>query len=190
MIERLRGTVHKLQPGKLSVDVADVGYMVSVPMDVWETAPDGASTTLYISPYIREDRFELYGFLDQAGRSLFEALIAQSGIGPKLGLELCSVPRGLLLQAVKTEDAALLSTIKGIGKKMAEKLLIELKNLAEKQPGLFGTTLAGASSVDQDAVAALESLGYDTSKILQALKQQPAKLKTTEERVTAALQSL
>ena len=72
MIERLRGTVHKLQPGKLSVDVADVGYMVSVPMDTWETAPDGASTTLYISPYIREDRFELYGFLDQAGRSLFE----------------------------------------------------------------------------------------------------------------------
>jgi Holliday junction DNA helicase RuvA len=124
---------------------------------------------------------------------LFEKLIAQSGIGPKVGLELCAVPREMLARAVHEEDAALLSTVKGIGKKRAEKLLVELRSVAEHMPALFahnGSTTESSNRFDTDAIAALEALGYDTSTILDVLKGLPNDITSTEERVTAALRAL
>ena len=149
---------------------------------------------LWVSTYIREDRFDLFGFLDRAGRSLFEELIKIQGIGPRLALELCAVPRSMLMSAIHTQDASLLTSIKGIGKKTAEKLLIELRSLIEKHPAIFGEgngpDLSPASQYDRDAIAALSSLGYDTQTILQTLKDIPSGLQSTEERVAAALRSM
>ena len=195
MITRLQGTIERLSPAKALVDVHGVGYGVSVPVDTWEHVQDGSEGTLWISTYVREDRLDLYGFAGRLTLNLFELLIAQSGIGPKVGLELCAVPRELLLRAVQENDADLLSSsVKGIGKKRAEKLLVELKSLMEKQPELFRSSdsLNGAmaNQFDQDTIAALANLGYDTQTILHVLKELPAELSTTEERVTAALRAL
>ncbi len=193
MIAHLRGTVLKLSPGVVSVDVAGVGYRVQVPLDTWEALEENAERFLWIQTYVREDRLELFGFLEREDRLLFEELIARPGIGPKLGLELCSVQRSLLDQAITEEDPRLLMSVRGIGKKTAEKLLIDLRALREKYPELFGMRTQGgeaAPALDQDAVAALASLGYDLPIVLQALRKLPKNLATTEERVTAALRSL
>jgi Holliday junction DNA helicase RuvA len=192
MIAKLRGIVQKLDPTELIVEAHGVGYRVTVPIDVWDTLKDAAPSELWVSTYIREDRMDLFGFLDRAGRTLFEALITLPGIGPKLALELCAVPRTLLTHAVAKQDPAVLTSVKGVGKKTAEKLLVELRALVERKPDLLGP--AGLSrdrhEFDQDAVAALSSLGYDTPTVLESLRSLPQDLTTTEERVTAALRSL
>lgn len=192
MIAHLRGTIVKSAPGEVTIDVQGVGYRAMMPVNDWDSLLDGTDAHLYISTYVREDRLDLYGFLEASTRTLFEELIGISGIGPRMGLELCSVPRGVLANAVHQKDPALLTTIKGIGKKSAEKLLVELSSLAERQPQIFqsddGHPLG--SGFDQDTVAALSQLGFTTSDILQVLKNLPDDLKTTEERVTAALRSL
>ncbi len=190
MIASLRGSVYRLTPGEVTVDVNGVGYQVSVPLDIWEALEEGKEHTLWISSYIREDRFDLFGFLDRGSRSLFEAFIALAGVGPKLGLELCSVPRNIILQAVESQDAGMLTSVKGIGKKTAEKLLVDLKALAEDDPQIFGAVGIQKRNVDQDAIAALKNLGYDTGSILHALKELPEELETTEDRVAAAIRSL
>lgn len=192
MIARLRGTIGKGELGVAVVDVNGVGYRVQMPLSAWEQAPEGTPVTVFVSAYVREDRFDLFGFLEDDLRVLFEHLISRPGIGPKLGLELCSVPRSLLARAVAEEDPAILTSIKGIGRKSAEKLIVELKEVAEKMPSLV--TDAGAARMpakfDRDAVAALSQLGYGTSDIIRALEALPKDLVSTEERVTAALRSL
>lgn len=193
MIGHVRGVITKGTPGDASVDVGGVGYRVHLPLPDWDQVHDGASRQIWVTTYVREDRFELFGFLEQATRTLFEELIARPGIGPRIALELCAVPRSLLLQAINEQDSALLSTVKGIGRKTAEKLLVELKGLAEKHPDIFlrpdGTREKGVG-YDQDTIAALTQLGFATPDILRILPNLPKNLKTTEERVTAALRSL
>ena len=192
MLAHLRGTVHKMDPGEATVDVAGVGYRVSVPLDVWDGLREAEPRMLWISTYVREDRFDLYGFSDRDGQMLFEELIKLSGIGPRLGLELCAVPRALLKQAMDEQNVALLTSIKGIGKKTAEKLLLELRSLAERKPQIFltkGMSPTGGQ-FDQDAISALTALGYDSATVIHALKDLPSDVKTTEDRVAAALRSL
>ncbi len=193
MIAHLRGTVEKTEIGQVELDVAGVGYRVHVPASSWDTLTDGKEVTLWISTYVREDRFELYGFTDRQTRGLFEQFIELPGIGPRMGLELCDVPRGLLVEALQREDPKLLTTVKGVGRKTAEKLLIELKSMADKHPGFFVAAKARSelgSQFDQDAVAALTQLGYSAGDVLHTLEHLPKDLKTTEERVAAALRSL
>lgn len=192
MLAHLRGSVHKMDPGEVTVDVAGVGYRVAVPLDVWEQLREAEPRMLWVSTYVREDRFDLFGFADRDGQILFEELIKLTGIGPKLGLELCAVPRILLKQTMEEQNVALLTSIKGVGKKTAEKLLLELRSLAERKPQIF--MVKGMTSVhgqfDQDAIAALTALGYDSSTAIRMLKDLPPEVKTTEERVAAALRSL
>lgn len=192
MIAHLHGNVTRHRPGEVTVDVHGVGYRVQVPLDVWEQLEEGAETTLWISTFVREDRFDLFGFLATHSRTLFEELLNIPGIGPRTALEICGVPRGHIALAVREQDAGPLTDIKGIGKKTAEKLLVELKSLAEKHPSLFAGTDAGEprAALDPDAVAALEALGYDAPTITHALKSLPADLASTEDRVAAALRSL
>jgi len=193
MIYGLTGTIQRLDLPHLTVDVSGVRYLVSVPFPLWESATDGAKMTITIYTFLREDRLELYGFTSSADRNLFASLLNISGIGPRLGLELCSIPRNLLADAAGNDDATMLSSIKGIGKKTAEKLLVDLKSLFEKHPEWATSSQAGGAkfaSFDADAVSALTSLGYDQASALDALKRVPASLKKTEDRIAAALRSL
>lgn len=193
MIAHLRGAITKGAPGEVTVDVAGVGYRVRLPINDWDSLLDGSSRLLWISTYVREDRFDLFGFVEESSRTLFQELIERPGIGPRIALELCAVARPLLLQAINEQDPALLQTVKGIGKKTAEKLLLELKGLSEKCPDIFlaeHESASGGSGYDRDTIAALAQLGYATPEILRIMPTLPKDLKTTEERVTAALRSL
>lgn len=194
MISYLRGTLRKEEHvGDAVIDVQGVGYGVSLPANTWMESSEGEQIELFVSTYVREDRLDLFAFKDRATKALFELLIAMNGIGPRLGLDICNVPRGVLMQAVQMEDAGILNEIKGIGKKTAEKLLVELKSLAEKRPDFFeeaGSTQSISGPFDQDAIAALAQLGYTPGDIRSALKNLPESLETTEERVAAALRSL
>ncbi|MBT4367002.1 Holliday junction branch migration protein RuvA [Candidatus Peregrinibacteria bacterium] len=191
MISHLHGTVKKLKPGVLSVDVSNVGYLLNVPLDVWDGSTDEIDATFFVYTYVREDRLELFGFIDWSSRMLFAHLVKMSGIGPSLALELCSVPRNMLGKAISEQDCELLTSIKGIGKKRAEKLLLELKSLLELIPGAFTDSNKDlGAQYDKDAMDALKVLGYDSSTIISALKEISPDLKSTEERVTAALRSL
>ncbi len=192
MISHLHGTVSRMDVGGIAVDVNGVGYRAHVPLDFWESIEDGMVADVWVSTYVREDRLELYGFPDRAGRTLFEEFLKLAGIGPKLALELCAVPRSLLQQAVEEENPGLLQNIKGIGRKTAEKLIVELKSLAGKKPDIFLSREARKErgEFDEDAIAALTALGYDSGTAVHALKELPRALKTTEDRVAAALRSL
>lgn len=193
MIAHLRGTVHKLDPGEVTVDVGGVGYRVIVPLDVWDGMEEAKPAMLWISSYIREDRFDLFGFGDRAGKTLFEEFLKLAGVGPKMALELSGVPRSLLRQACDEQNPALLQNIKGVGKKTAEKLIVELRQLLDRKPEILtepGKPSTLRSEFDQDAIAALTSLGYDASTAIKALKNLSPEIGTTEERVAAALRSI
>ncbi len=192
MLYSLTGIVRRVGTSQVTVDVQGVGYLVTVPNPVWQGMMDGAKMTLLLHTYVREDRFDLYGFLTEADRGLFVELLGFSGVGPKTALEMCSIPKQIILQAIAEEDASMLTQIKGIGKKTAEKLLVDLKSLKERRPEQLEGEAAPAltGNADQDAVSALISLGYDRATALKAVKNVPAKIKRSEDRVTAALRSL
>ncbi len=193
MLYALTGIVQKLDMPHVAVNVSGVSYLASVPHPVWDSLRNGETSTLIIFTFVREDRLELFGFKSGNDRSLFVSLLSISGIGPKLALELCSIPREMLVSAAEQENAGILTNIKGVGRKTAEKLLVDLKSLFEKHPE-WATQLSAPgeklAAFDSDAIAALTSLGYDQSSVLDSLKKIPAKLKRTEDRVAAALRSL
>lgn len=192
MIASLRGQASKDQPGMLTVDVQGVGYRVLVPMTVWDSVQEDHEVKLSISPYIREERFDLFGFSDRGMQTLFEKLLNISGIGPRTALEICSVPGELLSMAVQQNDPRQLGSIKGVGKKTAEKILIELRALFEKHEDLFASPLPNGSvrHHDNDALEALRQLGFSAQKAMKALSEVPSELTTTEERLTAALRHM
>jgi Holliday junction DNA helicase RuvA len=194
MLYALTGTVTKLDLPHIAIDVTGVSYLVTVPYPLWDALEDEAKATITIYTHVREDRLDLFGFADKDERALFAGLLSLTGVGPKIALELCSLQRHLLLTAVEEGDIATLTSIKGIGKKSAEKLLVDLKSLVEKHPewqrASAKETGEKPAPMDADAIAALTSLGYDQATVVAALKNIPAKAKTSEERVTAALRSL
>lgn len=193
MFAYLKGIPTRLESGQISLEVHGVGYLVYTPLTTWEQLDESAETTIYTATYVREDRFDLYGFNSPSEKRLFELFIAQSGIGPKLGLELLSVPLQTFQMAVVQDDAIHLTNIKGIGKKTGEKLLVELRTMVESSPDLFGKPDAStppSASFDQDAAAALANLGYDQRTIAEMLKGVPATATTTEERIAAALKTV
>ncbi len=194
MLYALTGTVRKLSIPQIAVDVSGVAYLVTVPLPFWDTLDEGAKHTIIVFTFVREDRLDLFGFATDSERALFGELLNISGVGPKLALELCSMPKHLLLHAVQMSDTQALTQIKGVGKKTAEKLLVDLKSLSEKHPEWLTSVPSGTrdrfAALDADAIAALTSLGYDQPTVVAALKKLPIKIKKTEERVAAVLRSL
>lgn len=192
MIAHLRGTIGKGSPGEATVDVGGVGYRVLMPVNAWDSFEEGQEATVWVSTYVREDRLDLFGFADRQSRVLFEELISKPGIGPRTALELCAVPRSLLSRSIHEQDSSLLTTVKGIGKKTAEKLIVELKEVAEKHPEILldASPHNVPAQFDRDAISALTQLGFGASEAIKALEALPKDVKTTEERVAAALRTL
>ena len=175
MIAFLRGRVHDKQPNRVIVDVGGVGYEVHVPLSTFYNVGDeGAEVSLRVHTHVREDALQLYGFLTELERQLFERLIAISGIGPKLAIVVLSgmEPRDLMA-SVQRADVARLTTIPGIGKKTAERIVLELKDRLSQitVPVAAGTT-AEPSSADQlrsDLLSALLNLGYHRQQAEKAI---------------------
>ena len=158
MIGRIAGRLLEKNPPMILVDVHGVGYEIAVPMSTFYNLPEvGAETVLLTHFIVREDAQLLYGFLTAAERSAFRELIKVSGIGPRTAL---SVLSGLsveaLTQALTAQDSAMLTRIPGIGKKTAERLVLELKG---KLGADFGGALTPAAGSKADIVSALVALG-------------------------------
>ena len=166
MIAFLRGQVLDKQPNVLIVDVQGVGYEVHVPLSTYYDVGDaGADVALHIHTHVREEAFHLYGFLTTIEQRLFERLIAISGIGPKLAVAVLSgiEPRDLI-DAVQRGDIARLTGIPGVGRKTAERMILELKDRLAQLGAAAGTgELVPATSGERlrdDVLSALQNLGY------------------------------
>lgn len=180
MIGRIAGKLIAKQPPQIIVDVSGVGYEIDVPMStLYQLPATGEAVTLFTHLAVREDAHQLFGFATEAERALFRQLIKISGVGARTAL---SVLSGLsvaeLHEAVRMQDGARLTKIPGIGKKTAERLLLELRDRLPKGEVLAATGGAGAGG--SDIANALSALGYNDKEVSWAVGQLPAGLSVTD----------
>jgi Holliday junction DNA helicase RuvA len=190
MISRLRGKpVGRTQDG-LVLDVAGVGYLVAATPSALSTADGGGEVTVETYLHVREDALQLYGFADAAERELFLHLIGVSGIGPKVALAVVSsAPPAELRRAIALDDPARFQAIPGIGKKTAERIVLELKEKLGSEDVVPLPSLPGApTSAHVVARDALVELGYSVVEAETALAATDPEL-SPEERVREALRS-
>ena len=179
MIRNVRGVVRSLEPGGVVVDVA--GWGVFVHLAATNNIPVGSEITLATHLVVRQDGPELYGFVDSADRAFFELLLSVPGLGPKTALShLRRAPREQLEKAIATRDLAYLTRIVGLGKKSAEKLVVELSEKITPREGL-------RSGTDADVFDMLVALGYTEREARQALGTIPDEVDGREARLKAAL---
>lgn len=186
MISSLTGIVARKDLGFAVIDVNGVGYKVHMTGETLAGLADGETASVMTHLIVREDCLDLYGFTDASELKTFELLLCVSGIGPKSALAvLNSTTVETLRLAVDTEDPSQLTRVSGIGKKMAEKIIIELRGKMEAptQPG-------GSMRDDADAVEALRSLGYSQKEAQDALRQIPKGAGTAADKVRQALKYL
>ncbi len=174
MIGRITGLLLEKHPPLVLVDVNGIGYEIDVPISTFCKLPDvGKQVTLHTHFWVREDTQLLFGFITEQERVLFRQLTKISGIGARTGLAILS---GLsvadLHQAVLSQDSIRLTKIPGIGRKTAERLLLELRDKISPLSTLSGEEVA-VSTVDKDILSALLALGYNDREANQALKQLP-----------------
>lgn len=164
MIAQISGQLAQKLPGEIIVDVGGVGYQVLIPLNVFYRLPEiGAPVNLQIHTHVREDALQLFGFYDLAEKQVFLLLIGVSGIGPKLALNILSgIAAEDLARALKESDQMRLLAIPGVGKKLAERMIVELKDkFATLAPLAVESPKAETGSqLMQDAVSALVNLGY------------------------------
>ncbi len=188
MIASLSGVLRDKALQRLIVDVHGVGYDVQVPLStLYELGEVGSAVSLRILTHVREDAIQLFGFATQIELQLFERLIAVNGIGPKVALAVLSgIEPRLLARAVRDGDIARLTTIPGVGKKTAERLIIELRDRLPPGVAAADATLPGSEAADDvrdDVLSALTNLGYQraaTEKVVDRVlkRDHPRELET------------
>jgi Holliday junction DNA helicase RuvA len=169
MIARLFGRVADKQPNRVIVDVAGVGYDVQVPLSTYYVTSDvGGDMSLRIHTHVRDDQIALFGFATDLELTMFEKLIAVSGIGPKVALSVLSgiEPRDLV-GAIRRNDLARLTAIPGVGKKTAERICVELRDRLPK--AVEAAPASAEDSIREDLVSALTNLGYHRQAIEKVL---------------------
>jgi Holliday junction DNA helicase RuvA len=182
VIGRLTGMLLEKNPPQVLVDVNGVGYEVEVPMSTfYNLPPTGERVTLHTQFIVREDAQLLYGFASDRERATFRLLLKVNGIGAKSALGILS---GLsvedLAQAIALQEASLLTRIPGIGKKTAERLLLELKDKLGFEATTVSASGASAANAGHDTLNALLALGYNEREALAAVKQLPPDISVSE----------
>jgi holliday junction DNA helicase RuvA len=176
MIAHLRGRLFSKQPGQAIVEAGGVGYDVVISIPTFTALPaEGAEVSLYIHTQVREDLLALYGFLDLNEKRLFERLITVTGVGPKLAVTILS---GLnperTVAAIRAQDHATLTHIPGVGKKLAERLVVELKDKLEDMAAA-APAVVSAGPAAEDVLSALVNLGYQRPAAQKAIETAVAK---------------
>jgi Holliday junction DNA helicase RuvA len=174
VIARLSGTVLDLRTDRLVLDVGGVGYDLAIPLGTFSALPPaGDKATVHVHTHVREDALSLFGFATREEKYVFERLISVSGVGPKVALTVLSgLPLPDLIGAIVTQNARVLATIPGVGKKLAERLGLELKEkLAGFGAGAGARSSTGKASAVEDAIGALENLGYKVAQAEQAVEK-------------------
>jgi Holliday junction DNA helicase RuvA len=184
MIAHLRGKLIARQPGQAIVECGGVGYDVTISVPTFTGLPSvGAEASLHIHTQVSDDAIALFGFLDPVEKRLFERLITVSGVGPKLAIKILSgLSSERTVQALKAQDHAQLVRIPGVGKKLAERLVVELKDKLDDFAVAPTATAAGVqgAAVD-DVLSALVNLGYQRAAAEKAVEQAVSKDKALAE---------
>jgi Holliday junction DNA helicase RuvA len=182
MIATLRGEVTAKYGSALVIETGGVGYEVAVTSEDWGAASVGKETSLFIYEQIREDAHNLYGFGELAAKAFFVQLLSVSGVGPKVALAILSATSlERLHQAISAGDPDLLKGVSGIGKKTAERIMVELRGKV---------TATGVAASTDSTYQALVGLGYSPDQAAGAVSKLPAELTDEAERVRSALKGL
>jgi Holliday junction DNA helicase RuvA len=195
MIGRLKGTLVHKQPPWLLVDVGGVGYELEAPMSTFYDLPEtGREVTLHVHHAVKEDSVSLYGFLTESERRVFRDVQKVTGIGAKIALAILSgASVDEFARLVQSSDVTALTRIPGIGKKTAERIVVELRDRAADFGGGAGAALSGGRDIPRDAATeagiALQQLGYKQAEIARMLKE-AASGDTAEEIIRKALKSM
>jgi Holliday junction DNA helicase RuvA len=172
MIAHLRGTLMAKHPNQAIVETHGVGYDVVISVPTFSALPAaGAEVALHIHTHVREDALSLYGFLRLAEKHLFEKLLTVSGIGPKLAITILSgMPADEMVGAIRGGDVVRLTRIPGIGKKMAERMVLELRDKLPAPTGTAEISMVATSPIEEDVLSALVNLGYQRTAAEKALQ--------------------
>jgi len=192
MIGFIRGVLVDKTPPKILIDVQGIGYEVDAPMSTVFKLPDtGVELTLLTHLVVREDAHTLYGFLSDSERSLFRELIKVNGVGAKMALGVLSaISVDDFARCVQNDDKATLCKVPGIGRKTAERLIIDMRDRIEPLADGVAPDLPGSSpAVSGEAYHALLGLGYKPAEVKKMLKAVPEGMDTTEDILQAALSS-
>ena len=175
MIGALRGKLEAKSPGNVLVDVGGVVYEVAVSLQSFARLPtEGATVRLDVVTHLREDGLTLFGFIDRAEKAMFNLLRSVNGVGPRLALNVLSgIPAGELCTALAGGDVARLTRIPGVGKKIAERLVLELRERArdEKVVGSPEPVASDGERRDHEAVSALVNLGYRRGEAERVMRE-------------------
>lgn len=195
MIGRLRGTLVRKEPPVLLMDVGGVGYELEAPMTTFYELPAvGETVLLHTHLIVREDAHLLYGFAREAQRRQFRALLKVSGIGPRAALAVLSgLPEDEFVRCVLEDDVTRLTQVPGIGRKTAERLIVELRDKLEAEPAMASVPVSPRplerDSVEE-AVSALMALGYKAQEAARAVREVPSRGLSTEEIIRQALKGM
>jgi Holliday junction DNA helicase RuvA len=178
MIGRLTGRLATKSPDQVLLEVGGVGYLVRIPLSTFYELPEQESpASLWIHTHVREDALALYGFLTERERELFLLLLAVTGIGPRVALTILSgIPPAELIEALRKQDVRRLVAIPGVGKKTAERMVLELAEKAASLPGDEPPGTPAAVAAD-DVISALVNLGYrkgEAEKTVEAIGREGA----------------
>lgn len=187
MIAKLKGKIEYARDNYAVIDVNNVGYKVYLSTYTFGKVAAMKDAELFIHTYVREDTLALYGFLALEELEMFELLISISGIGPKAASGILSIATPKTIKtAILNEDPSILTKVSGIGKKTAERVILELKNKVAD----ISTGEKEDVAIDSDAIEALVSMGYTASEARDALKAVPADVKDVGQRVKMALRAI
>lgn len=191
MIGSVRGRIASKTPPQLTVDIGGLGYELEAPMSTFfHLPPVGEEVRLLTHLVVREDAHVLYAFGTEDERRLFRSLIKVSGVGPKIALALLSgISVAAFAECVQREDISALTRVPGVGRKTAERLIVEMRDrLAAPQMSAANTAAAGGSSPESEAYGALVALGYRPAEAARLLKAVGPGTHSTEELIRRALQ--
>ena len=179
MIAHLRGRILSKRPNQVIVECGGVGYDVTISVPTFsELGTETGEVALHVHTHVREDALALYGFLHPQEKELFERLLTVSGIGPKLAITVLSLAAAEVVGAIRGNDVTRLTKIPGVGKKTAERMILELKDKLDHF-GAAPTVVPSASAVEEDVISALVNLGYQRTAaeqgLARAMKSAPAK---------------
>ncbi|MEK7544916.1 MAG: Holliday junction branch migration protein RuvA [Patescibacteria group bacterium] len=190
MLSYLRGQILAKLEKSVTLLVGDVGYEVTISAPLLEKMELGTPKEFFIHTHVREDALSLFGFETMAELKFFKKIIASvPGIGPKLGMDIMGIPLEKIKGAILNKDIAALQGISGVGKKIAERLVIEMRNKIEVGEGESLEYESSDTHENEEIMTALLGLGYKRNHIRETLKKQPEHLKKTEDIIRFFLQN-
>ena len=193
MITQIKGRLVEKNPTYVVIDCSGVGYLLHISLNTFSSLPESEAITLYAHLSVKEDSHTLYGFIDKTEREIFRLLISVSGVGPSIARTmLSSMSSEEIQQAIASENIALIQSVKGIGTKTAQRVIIDLKDKILKTFDLDSISVIKNNTNKDEALSALEVLGFNrkqSDKVLNAiLKEQPEA--SVELLIKGALKSL